>query len=76
MAVSKHSLTPAASVPLQGLSDPDDYVRQEMTKAGLRLIEVHGAGSMELLHPLLQNQLNKPDTGLTPSLFDPRPCRP
>lgn len=47
----------------QGLSDPDDKVRQEMTKAGLKLVEVHGEGSMELLHPMLQNQLNKPDTG-------------
>ena len=34
-----------------------------MTKAALRLIELHGEGCMELLHPMLQNQLNKPDTG-------------
>ena len=47
----------------QGLSDPDEEVRAQMTAAGMRMLEVHGQSSMELLHPMLQNQLNKPDSG-------------
>ena len=47
----------------QGLSDPDEDVRSQMQQAGLKMLEVHGQDSMELLHPMLQNQLNKPDTG-------------
>ena len=47
----------------QGLSDPDEDVRAQMTQAALKMLEIHGEGSMELLHPMLQNQLNKPDTG-------------
>jgi len=47
----------------QGLSDPDDDVRAQMTSAGLKMLETHGQSSMELLHPMLQNQLNKPDAG-------------
>ncbi len=47
----------------QGLSDPDEDVRGQMTQAALKMLEIHGEGSMELLHPMLQNQLNKPDTG-------------
>ena len=47
----------------QGLSDPDEDVRAQMQQAGLKMLEVHGQDSMDLLHPMLQNQLNKPDTG-------------
>jgi HEAT repeat protein len=47
----------------QGLSDPDDGVRAQMMQAGLRLIELHGQSCMELLTPMFENQLNKPDSG-------------
>ncbi len=47
----------------QGLTDPDDDVRAQMSAAGLRMLEVHGESSLDLLHPMLQNQLNKPDAG-------------
>ncbi|EKX53505.1 hypothetical protein GUITHDRAFT_57715, partial [Guillardia theta CCMP2712] len=45
------------------LTDPDEDVRANIIKAGLRLIELHGEGAMDLLSTMLQTQLNKPDSG-------------
>ena len=47
----------------QGLSDPDEGVRAQMTQAGLRLIELHGQSAKDLLTPMFENQINKPDSG-------------